>query len=273
MPIGNQRNKLCPCGSGKKFKKCCINKKQRKVSITMDMGKPVAMNGLRISSRGSIELLKDNLPLIPVDDVYHDVNFDRKKGPKILNKTPLDPDKLIINPNIALQKFDKIFAMDTNTKTNNGEIISVSCVLLCQLTSHNKIVLAEYAPIHCLEFRNIQSQIENIAWIKYFQLMTATPYHYNFSKIGFIVDSDLGNIPAYNNRTKAIYSNYYLPQNIELIYASADVGKEYLANMLISLCDKEATKLLENILSNKVTNDNLHEESNEPYTHFRFWNR
>lgn len=249
-----------------------MNKKQRKVSITMDMGQPVAPNGLRLSATGSIELLKDGLPLSPVD-VYHDINFDREKGPKILNKTPLNPNKLIFDPNIVLQKFDRIFAMDTNTKTNNGEIISVSCVVLCKLTSHNEMVFAEYAPIHCFEFRNIQNQIENVAWTKAFQLMTATPYHYNFSKIGFIVDSDLGNIPAYNNRTKAIYANYYLPTNIELIYASADIGKEYLANRLISLCDKEATKLLENILSNKVANDNLHEVSNESYTHFRFWNR
>jgi SEC-C motif-containing protein len=270
MPIDIPRNKPCPCGSGKKFKKCCMNKKQRRVSITMDMGEPVAPNRLRISPTGAMELLKDSLPLTPVE-VYHDINFDRKKGPKVLNKTPLNSNDLIIDPNIVLQNFDRIFAMDTNTKTKNGSIISVGCVVLCKFSNHNEMLFAEFAPIHCFEFRNVKNRVENVAWMKAFQLMTATPHHYNFSKIGFIVDSDLGSIPAYNNRTKAIYSDYYLPQNIELIYASADVGKEYLANKLISLCDKEATKLLESILSDKVTNDNLHQVSNEPYTHFRFW--
>lgn len=272
MSTGNQRNKPCPCGSGKKYKKCCFNKKPRTSSITMDMGEPVAVNGVRISPTGSVELLKDGVPLVPVD-AYHDVNFDREKGPKILNKIPLDPNKLIINLNIALENFDRIFAIDTNTKIVNGESISVACIVLCKLTrDKNNLLIAEFAPVHCLEFRNIQGVAENIAWMKAIQFITANPSYNIDLKFGIIVDSDLGNIPSYNNRFKPIYSDFYLPQNIELIYASTDAGKEYLANKLISLCDKDATKLLEGIMQNKVSNENLHEVINEPYTHFRFWN-
>ncbi len=238
----------------------------------MDMGEPVAANGLRISPTGSVELLKDGVPLVPVD-AYHDVNFDREKGPKIINKTPLDPSKLIIKPNIALEIFDRIFAIDTNTKVVNGEIISVTCIVLCKLTrDRNKLLIAEFAPIHCLEFRNIQELAENIVWMKAIKLIITNPSYNMNLKFGIIVDSDLGNIPSYNNRSKPIYSDFYLPQNIELIYASTDVGKEYLANKLISLCEKDATKLLRDIILNKVSNENLHEVNNEPYTHFRFWN-
>lgn len=272
MPTNNQRNNPCPCGSGKKYKKCCLNKKPRIVSITMDMGEPVDVNGVKISPTGSIELLKDGIPLMPAN-AYHTINFDRPKGPKILNKTPLDPNKLIIDSNLALEKFDRIFAIDTNTKTINDENVSVSCVVLCKLSrDKNDLLIAKVAPIHCLEFRNIQGITENIAWMKAIQLITANPSYSVNMKLGIIVDSDLGNISSYNNRSKPFYSDFYLPQNIELIYASTDVGKEYLANKLISLCDKEATKLLEDIALNNVSNENLHKINDEPYTHFRFWN-
>jgi hypothetical protein len=239
----------------------------------MDMGEPVAANGFRISPTGSVELLKGGIPLVPVE-AYHGVSFDREKGPKILNKTPLDPNKLIIDPSIALEKYDLIFAIDTNTKVIDGESVSVSCVVLCKLIrDKNNVLNAEFAPIHCLEFRNIQGMAENIAWMKAIQFIIANPSYSIDIKYGIIVDSDLGNISSYNNRSKPIYSGFYLLPNIELIYASTDVGKEYLANKLISLCDKEATKLLESIMLNKVSNDNLREVFGEPYTHFRLWNR
>ena len=272
MSKGNQRNKPCPCGSGKKYKNCCLNKKPRTTSITMDMGEPVAVNSVRISPTGSVELLKDGVPLVPVD-AYHNVNFERGKGPKILNKTPLDPSKLIINQNIALEKFDRIFAIDTNTKVIKGESISVCCIVLCKLTrDKSNLFIAEFAPVHCLEFRNIQGAAENIAWMKAIQLITTNPFYNMNLKFGIIVDSDLGNIPFYNNRSKPICSDFYLPPNIELIYASTDVGKEYLVNKLISLCENDATKLLEDIILNKVSDENLNKMDNEPYTHFRFWN-
>jgi hypothetical protein len=273
MAKGNLRNKPCPCGSGNKFKYCCMNKKPRTTSITTDMGKPVVVNGIRMSPNGTVELLNNGLPLTP-ESAYHDITFDRKKNPKILNKISLDPKQLSVDPHLALKNFDLIYAIDTNTKLVNHEVISISAIVLCKLIhSMNKAIIAEYAPIHCLEFRNIKQNAENIAWMKSIQLITANPSYSPKLKIGFVVDSNLGNLPAYNKRTVPIYADFYLPQNIELIYASADVGKEFIVNKLISLSDKEAKILLEDISLNKISNQNLQEVNNEPYTHFRLWNR
>jgi hypothetical protein len=44
-----------------------------------------------------------------------------------------------------------------------------------------------------------------------------------------------------------IIDDFYLPADFTLIYASADVGKEYVPNRLISLCDKEANSVLARI--------------------------
>jgi len=265
------RNKACPCGSGKKFKDCCRNKKSRNKFTTMDMGKPAIVNGIKMFSDGTFKLLNNGLPLTP-ENAYHEINYNKGKGSKILNKIPLNPNQLLNDPNLALKNFDLIFAIDTNTKLVNGEIISISCIVLCKLTqSKNNATIAEYAPIHFLEFKNIKQNAENIAWMKSIQLITTNPFYNPKLKIGFVIDSDLGNLPAYNKRTAPIYADFYLPQNIELIYASADVGKEFIVNKLISLCDKEAKKLLEDRSLNKISNKNLQEVNNEPYTHFGFW--
>lgn len=34
------RNERCPCGSGLKYKRCCLIKKPRNTSVIMDFGKP-----------------------------------------------------------------------------------------------------------------------------------------------------------------------------------------------------------------------------------------
>lgn len=60
--------------------------------------------------------------------------------------------------------------------------------------------------------------------------------------IAVIIDSELGNIPSFNNRTLPIFNNYYLPENIDILYAS-DKGR-HLQNKLLKKCDKEAKKAL-----------------------------
>ncbi len=93
-------------------------------------------------------------------------------------------------------------------------------------------------------FWNIKDKEENIAWMTAIELIQKNPVVTENLKIGIIVDSDLGNIDRYNNRESPIYGNFYLPANMHLVYASTDGGKEYAANRLISLADKESSKLL-----------------------------
>jgi len=272
MPIkGSQRNKPCLCGSGKYFKKCCMGKKPRKSSVLMDMGKPKVVNKIRISPNGVLELLKDNEVLIP-ENARFETTYDRDtKTPKVLHSIPQNQRDITLKPYITLKKYDLIFAIDTNTKKIKDNTISVSCVVLCKLdyTSENKIDI-KYAPIECFEFRNIKQKHENVAWVKAIERITNNPANNKKTKIGLVVDSDLGNIPAYNNRKMPIYSDFYLPANIELLHASSDAGKEFVLNRIISLCDREAKKLLKK-LEKHITNKDLQKVSDKPYTHFRSW--
>lgn len=273
MSKGKDRNKSCLCGSGKKYKKCCLNKPKPRITyLTMDMGKPVAANSLRISPTGKVELLSNGISLIP-KEIKIETGYERKKGFKIINRAPLTHEDLFINPNRALEKYDLLCAIDTNTKPLNNGTVSVSCVVICKLTSQKEYTTVQYNAVNCLEFRNISGKPENIAWCKLIKLMMANPSYNEKMKVGIVVDSDLGNIPDYNARKIPIVDNFYLPPNVELLYASTDIGKEYLPNILISLCDKEANKLIKYIQENDNDQSGLETAPDLPCTHFRFWNK
>ncbi len=267
---------LARVAAAKNSRIAALNKKPRTWAINVDMGKPVVVNAIRRLPNGTFELLSDGFPIVP-EKVQFEVGYEREKNRKVLNVMPIDPNRLSDNPHLTLQKFDLIFAIDTNTRFVDNKVISVTGIILCKLKLDNdETITVQYAPLHSLEFWNIKDypkNAEKIGWMKSIQLMLQNPEYDPNWEIGIVVDSDLGNLPAYNARSIPIYSNFYLPQNFELIYASADVGKrEYLVNRLIATSEKMAKFLLRNISQNKMSDAGLEEVSNEPYTHFRFWN-
>jgi len=262
----------CPCGSGKKFKNCCMKKKPRKWSINVQFQKPITELGIGNLPNGTIQYF-DNGVLVKPAKVGYEIGYDREKKKKVINKIDLDPNRITVNPDESLQKFGLIYAIDTNTRATNGKLLSVTCIVLCKLDLAVDGTLAvQYGPLRGLEFWNIKDHPENVAWMKVIQFITQDPTHNLNSKIGVVVDSDLGNLPAYNARSIPIYSDFYLPENFELIYASADVGKkEFLVNHLISLSEDMAKSLLTRILLNEDPDTQMEEVNNEPYTHFRMW--
>ncbi len=271
MATGSERNKSCPCGSGKKYKKCCLKtRKERKIAVTVDMGEEGA-NGIKITPNGEIEFFRNNISALP-ESATIEAGYDRKKGQKVLNKAPLVNEKLVADLNRALLKYDRIYAIDTNTKPFKDAVLSVSAIILCQLYRQEGFSVGQYAPVHCFEFRNIEEKPENIAWKKLIEMLSSHPAYKKLGEIGIVVDSDLGNIPDYNAGIKPITNNFYLPDNVTLIYASADAGKEYLPNKLITVCDKEANKLIRQIQATPDNTADLQAMSDVPYTHFRLWN-
>jgi hypothetical protein len=55
MAINPGPNDSCPCGSGKKFKNCHMNKKPRKWSINVKFQKPVTELGIKRLLDGTIQ--------------------------------------------------------------------------------------------------------------------------------------------------------------------------------------------------------------------------
>jgi|WetSurMetagenome_2_1015567.scaffolds.fasta_scaffold424018_2 hypothetical protein len=58
----------------------------------------------------------------PVKNTYAETNFDRLKGPKVINRIPVMPEALQLNRNDALfQNYDVLVGIDTNTQIIGGQ--------------------------------------------------------------------------------------------------------------------------------------------------------
>ncbi|MCK9391693.1 MAG: SEC-C domain-containing protein [Syntrophales bacterium] len=266
------RNDPCPCGSGVKFKKCCLNKKSRTTAVVVDYGEPKTINGISVDSKsGEVTFMHEGQPVIPKSARIETSYPRNNKGAKILFRAPLlNEDNLILNPNNIVRDFDLVYAIDTNTRKIKEAQISLAAIILGKMDSLDANVFL-YAPVHCLELRNIEFKPENVAWKLSIEMIQRNLDFRSTLKVALIVDSDLDNLKRYNSGETPIYGNFYLPSNFKFVYASADVKKENIPNKLIRVADKESSQLLDFIMHHDVGKD-LCVVENEPYTHFRFWN-
>ena len=246
--------------------------KPRTTRVLLDMGKPVTANGVFIDPKtGECALLNNGEYLTP-QKVYVDTSYKRKKAPKILDKAQLTADKLYLNPNRVLERFDFIYAIDTNCKFVSLAKISVTGVVggvnnEPSIPGHTAI---RYRPIKCIELLNPEGKFENLAWKMVIEGICAAPNFKKTNKIALIVDSDLGNIKSYNSYSKPIFKKFYLPKNFQIIYASSDSGKENIANQMITLADKVANIIFEILISEQQIHK-YEAVTNQPYSHIRVW--
>lgn len=270
MTIG--RNASCSCGSGKKYKKCCLGKsnKPRTTTVTIDMGKPVSVRAVGISSVGEVFMIgKDGKPLKHTS-ARVERSYPREKGPKILSRIHLPEESpLLSDSDRALVQFDTIFAIDSNTRLIRGHTVSIAAIILCKWRQKEPVPIIEFAPTQAMEFRNIDCHPDLLAWKHFIVKLKETP---NFSKIGkvaIIADSHLGDLAKIEQREQPILDDFYLPEWVSIVYAS-DAAKDRLANNLLREADKNASFLL-----NQIENGDWREESQEPFVdhghYFRMW--
>ncbi len=270
--MSSNRNRPCPCGSGKKYKHCCINKKEKFITLNIDLGRSVYSPKISINSKEGVKVFdflgQEIIPLsAKLETFYKGQNKDR-----ILSSHNISPNQLLVDPNFVYQGFDKIFAIDTNNR-NFGEIaISLASVILAKPIKTqvfpNKTGF-HYAFTQCFEFHNLNLKPENQAWKFLIDGIISHP-QYKGEKIGIFVDSDLGNLAKINERKIALIDSFFLPENFSLIYGR-DKKEENLANLLINACHKQSTFLLDCITKN-YSEENLFEAIDKPYSHFRIWN-
>ncbi|NIA68445.1 hypothetical protein HBA54_07550 [Pelagibius litoralis] len=190
-------------------------------------------------------------------NVYSEVNYDRPKGPKILSRIPQSSPDVSFDSSPALAKnFDFICAVDTNTRRIQGKKVSVVGIVIVQhVLIPEKEGFTRYWQYHvpfCLEYLEIKSSPENFGWLAALEHLKIKNLVEPDIRIGMIVDSDLGNIDAYNKRTKPVDGPDYLPGNVQLIYASGDTNKSDIVNKVLSGADSAASQCLNAIDSGSV---------------------
>lgn len=145
--------------------------------------------------------------------------------------------------------FDEIFAIDTNTHPEKVDDAYCSAGMVYhgvrQKTSDYEGVLMCSPYLMIDWYHSGIFNMEPLTWMEAIKVIqTKIPAD---KKVAIVVDSELGNLDGYNNRTIPIYQDWYLPENYTLIFASADYRDEW-CNQMIKQCDKAATQRLQEIL-------------------------
>ena len=193
-------------------------------------------------------------------NTYSEVTYDRPKGPKVLSRVPQSQKSLTFNQGAVLKNnFDYRCAVDTNTRIINGKRISVTGVVTFTPVSipgpKGIESFWKFGVPFCLEYVEINAPIENFGWYAAWERLHIQKEINASTRVGMVVDSDLGNINKFNQRKMPIFGAFNLPQNVSLIYASSDAGKENIVNRALYLADSVSSQCLEAMASGTIPFD------------------
>jgi hypothetical protein len=245
------RNDPCPCGSGKKYKKCCFDKKPREHVVMIGSSEPLhgvhydkeklEFTGITIDDR----LIK---PVITYSQTLYKTDSGKEKVITGIQ------DKVVSNEAEVMRhlssSFDLIIAIDTNTKTIGGEKISVSGIVHCilQKLPEPGRYYADF-PWHGTSlFRNCTDSVhpEKYGWLSEMKRINHEPQNRRKS-FAIVTDHDLDNHISYNDKKRPILGEFYLPDNFMLMYGRGDGPNQSLLNYVVKQCDKESTEVLRTI--------------------------
>lgn len=237
------RNDPCPCGSGRKYKKCCIDKRPRDRFVYIGQGDK--FQGITLENgEVSAHLLSGEKVKAKVSSQAQYTGASGKE--KVLYSVP---DKVVFDVLLFLASdFDVFWAIDTNTKDVGEERVSVSCVLECyaQLIAPTRVEVLRRKHGNIV-FRNCpKGEAERFGWSRLVKMITSQPKYSANLRIGVVTDHDMARHSHYNARELPIYGELYLPPNFTLMYARDD-KMENVVNLLIKECDKDAETVLQQL--------------------------
>ena len=245
------RNEPCPCGSGKKFKKCCLVKKPREHIIMV--GSPEPLRGVHYN-KDKMEFtgLTTDGRLIKPNVTFSQTHYTGQSGKeKVISRIQ---DKVISNEGDLMKylssSFDLIVAVDTNTKVIGSETVSVTGVIHCvvQATSDPGAYNLEFPWHGAVLVRNCPNELspEKFGWKTVMQEANKDPRNIQ-KRFALVTDHDLGNHTSYNSKRIPIFRNFYLPTNFVLMYGRGDGPNQNPLNYVVRQCDKKSTDILKEI--------------------------
>ncbi|MBI5416456.1 SEC-C domain-containing protein [Candidatus Poribacteria bacterium] len=260
-----KKNDPCPCGSGKKYVKCCINKKPREQYIYIAGKEP--FKGIKYEN-GKISLILPSDKIIDAEQYFFQTQYKSENGKeKTINRIP-DCATFDIS-NYLYSNFDVICAIDTNTRVINNNSVSIASVFECHKDPNiRQFTINKCGNIFFKNFTNNESEKHSL--VKLINLLNRNPYYKN-KKTAIITDHDRDNHNKFNERELPLLREFYLPDNCTIVYANSDKKKESILNFLIASCDKDAKNLLDQlsekgileINGTQITVDNIPEPKNQ----------
>lgn len=148
------------------------------------------------------------------------------------------------------ENFDYIFAMDTNTYPQKCDdfFCSVAAIYygeVQRISDYERNMTCK--PYMIIDwYHPCALKIETVTWMEVIKKLQERISANR--KVGIVIDSELGNLEGYNNRTIPILGQWYLPENYTFMYATADATDEW-CNKIIRECDKSASRRLTEVVA------------------------
>lgn len=248
-------------------------RKQRSFAIHMDARNYYEFEALVMDfNTQKIMGLKDGEHHPLIGETRLEFKRDRdNREPKILHTSTSATSDAWFSTNHQLLSYDHLIAIDTNTNQVHGSSVSITAAYhLIPVSQNPPKAFCRARVLALIEFWNVVEKPENLGWWQILQALAVHPLEYA-GKIGLIVDSDLGNHQAFNDRTLPIFSDYYLPDNVTIIYGSDKGGAEHLSTKMIKYCHDLAADMYkgQNLVMNIA---GLNPVLEGFYTHIRQWN-
>ena len=224
-----------------------MKSRERMAELLLSFDEGAVIHGYRISG-DTIELIGDHgQVLIPsyaaVGSGYHRDSGKFKSTAQVVT----NPERMSGSVPNWLSRYDRLFAVDTNTIVVDGHDVCVTCCVRADFKLVDKTWHVKGEPIDALVMMKPRLKPELAGWLDVLRRINTD----TALRVGLIVDSELGTIPEFNRRKIPIADNVFLPENVELIYASSDHDKDMPFNVLIAKCDKDASLLLEKLQSDR----------------------
>jgi hypothetical protein len=174
--------------------------------------------------------------------------YDRDSGkPKVVTQAhlPSNGGYASLMRNLTTN-YDMLAVMDTNTFQYEGDRFSVCCPCVTKqmdnpLEGKKKSYDITFARMHSIIIKNVplDSNPEVVGWYLFILHFLPTLNLTSGKTLAMVVDSELGKHADINKRLLPYYKDEYLPEKIELIYASSDTGDDPI-NKAIKWCDKSS---------------------------------
>jgi len=195
-------------------------------------------------------VFKDEHGLVVFDTIAVGRSYVRRKGLKTVERFPADPSDIVLEPRLLLQQYGSLVVVDTNYRSVGPNRLCASSSIWIPAnkgggfkgaTAYHQSTLISLVP------ERINPEI--FGWQDIIERTEASPIFDSSKEHGVAVDSELGLLTRLNERVSPIIGGFFLPNEFQLLYVSADAkGSTFLSDE-IRLCDKQATQVLKQLLA------------------------
>lgn len=245
------------------------NTRPRTITLSLDAPPPWAQ-GLALRETDFAPFWVGGDQIKPVSVKWIDYGYAREKGPKSIFRASEFSPMAGLHPNGQITTFPQILAIDTNTRLIGGSRVSVSAVVAMKVDSASGgYVRGGTAFLYAMEMWNTADDAEAIGWEILINLINNEPEHFRRPLL-ILTDYDLARHERINRREEPVRRGVYLPDGVQLAYASYDSGGELLSTKLIRAADRWASKIMSDERLSLSLEGLLAIESSD-YSHFRQW--